>query len=430
MKTKENKGITLISLVITIIILLILATISIGMLFGENGILTRANEAAELTIKETAMEKIQLAMLGSYDKSGNINEQNLQEDLVKNYKATNVEVTDNKLIGKIDGYDFEIDLKTIEVKISEQLDNDPEENKLKPGDIAGSGGEEYLDPNGEIVIIPEGGKVSIEETEDSVDEGLVIIDTKTENEWVWVNVPREEINNAVESPEDYEKIEENINKYTSEYKLPIDGNYTYSDIYRENSGVFETQQEYNNQKNEVLKNIYDNEGFWVSRYEIGNDGGVPVSKEGEAIYVSIDKEDSQLKAETMNLPGTKGSLMFGFQWDLILKFMETTGKIDEYILNSDSSSIGNFANNNGETVTNTSVAGAAGQAENSEILNINDIAGNVWEWTLETCTNTSKTAVVRGGRAANDASEYPASFRGDDNPTYEGTGFGFRAILY
>ena len=44
-KIKENKGITLIALVITIIVLLILAGVSIAMLTGENGILTQANKA-------------------------------------------------------------------------------------------------------------------------------------------------------------------------------------------------------------------------------------------------------------------------------------------------------------------------------------------------------------------------------------------------
>jgi competence protein ComGC len=46
---KTNKGITLIALVVTIIVLLILAGISIQMLTGQNGILKRAGEAEEKT---------------------------------------------------------------------------------------------------------------------------------------------------------------------------------------------------------------------------------------------------------------------------------------------------------------------------------------------------------------------------------------------
>ena len=51
---KSSKGITLIALVITIIVLLILAAVSIATLTGQNGILTRANDAAEETGRKTA----------------------------------------------------------------------------------------------------------------------------------------------------------------------------------------------------------------------------------------------------------------------------------------------------------------------------------------------------------------------------------------
>ena len=63
MRTKElkrNKGITLIALVITIIVLLILAGVTIAILTGENGILTRATEANEKTLQGQVKEEIEL----------------------------------------------------------------------------------------------------------------------------------------------------------------------------------------------------------------------------------------------------------------------------------------------------------------------------------------------------------------------------------
>ena len=57
---KRNKGITLIALVVTIIVLLILAGISIVMLTGQNGILNRANEAKEKTGVEQKEENEKL----------------------------------------------------------------------------------------------------------------------------------------------------------------------------------------------------------------------------------------------------------------------------------------------------------------------------------------------------------------------------------
>ena len=60
-KFKESKGITLIALVITIIVLLILAGVSIAMLTGENGILNQAQNASEQTDIEKEKEDIALA---------------------------------------------------------------------------------------------------------------------------------------------------------------------------------------------------------------------------------------------------------------------------------------------------------------------------------------------------------------------------------
>ena len=59
---KSSKGVTLIALVITIIVLLILAGVSIAMLTGDNGILTQAKEAKEANIAGTEKEQIKLAM--------------------------------------------------------------------------------------------------------------------------------------------------------------------------------------------------------------------------------------------------------------------------------------------------------------------------------------------------------------------------------
>ena len=60
MKFKENKGITLIALVITIIILIILAGISIRIALGNTGIINKAQTASEKTIKEAAKEAMNL----------------------------------------------------------------------------------------------------------------------------------------------------------------------------------------------------------------------------------------------------------------------------------------------------------------------------------------------------------------------------------
>ena len=81
---KRENGITLIALVITIIVLLILAGVSIAMLTGENGILTQATNAKEETIEAEDKEKIQIAINeaqisnNGYQK---LTEENLQKEI-------------------------------------------------------------------------------------------------------------------------------------------------------------------------------------------------------------------------------------------------------------------------------------------------------------------------------------------------------------
>ena len=84
-KVKNEKGITLIALVITIIVLLILAAVSIATLTGQNGILTRANDAKKETEIGQIKESAQIDILGkqSENKSDDITEKDLIEILNK-----------------------------------------------------------------------------------------------------------------------------------------------------------------------------------------------------------------------------------------------------------------------------------------------------------------------------------------------------------
>ena len=61
---KNNKGITLIALVITIIVLLILAGVTIAMLTGDNGLLTRASSAKTETSKAEVLERVNMELNG------------------------------------------------------------------------------------------------------------------------------------------------------------------------------------------------------------------------------------------------------------------------------------------------------------------------------------------------------------------------------
>lgn len=108
---KNNiKGITLIALVITIIILLLLTGISIGMLTGENGLLTKATESKNQTEQENAKEKIQISMMSSYDKEGFWHVAIFKEEIKKEGGSIIAE-EEEKIIVEMDGYYANIDIE-------------------------------------------------------------------------------------------------------------------------------------------------------------------------------------------------------------------------------------------------------------------------------------------------------------------------------
>ena len=78
---RKDRGITLIALVLTIIVLLILAGISISMLTGQNGILNRAAEAKEKTEEAQTEEQIKLAVMSSIGTDGLINLNQLKTEI-------------------------------------------------------------------------------------------------------------------------------------------------------------------------------------------------------------------------------------------------------------------------------------------------------------------------------------------------------------
>lgn len=69
---RQNKAITLIALVITIIVLLILTGVAITSLTGTNGLLNRVDEAKKTSIRAEEKERLQLEVVGSFDTDGNL----------------------------------------------------------------------------------------------------------------------------------------------------------------------------------------------------------------------------------------------------------------------------------------------------------------------------------------------------------------------
>lgn len=104
---KSNKGITLIALIITIIVLLILAGIGISLTIGENGILNHAKQAKVKTEEEAAREKLELVLLDLQAKKYTDTAYN--ETTYINTEITNNSMTVFEDIVFVDGWQFTID---------------------------------------------------------------------------------------------------------------------------------------------------------------------------------------------------------------------------------------------------------------------------------------------------------------------------------
>ena len=116
----NNKGITLIALVITIIVLLILAGVSIAMLTGQNGVLTRATDAEDDTQRAAIAEKVNMALQSAYadavvanTTSPSIDTEKLESIYSSDNSGETLDITD----GTLDGNPTEAATVTIDSKV-------------------------------------------------------------------------------------------------------------------------------------------------------------------------------------------------------------------------------------------------------------------------------------------------------------------------
>lgn len=310
----------------------------------------------------------------------------------------------------------------------------------------------YKDENEDMVYIPEGFQVSRKAGETTIADGLVVQNSETEERYVWIQVP-ETVFVTSNSETDYKSIEKDLKTYTADYVID-----NYEDSYYEGCGI-STAEAYNKLKNKMLSSIYKNKGFWISQYEIGSGeirtNGISketdsLSKEGEYPYNYVTIEQAQtLATSKSNSENYTGSLMFGVQWDLVLKFIETSGVKQKSEIINNSSNWGNYMNsafsvtkgkygttswqNVNETFSKSSTESimlSTGISERNKVLNIYDLAGNMEEWTLEHRIDGENPCVTRGGSYINGSSDSYVSKRSDKSNIEKDSNIGFRISLY
>ena len=382
-----KKGITLVALVITVIIMLILAGVAIAAVVDGDGLFSKTREATE--VYENAAEK--------------------EGDLVQS------------MMNEIDKY-IENPSNPI-LKEKAELRVIVNENQTFDGRLKGT----YNNP-----IIPKGFAAINENgadwgTETGYQKGLVITDEvtageSTGNEFVWVPVDGEIVK--------FER--QNWRNEEGELLTTPENTLIGNDVTTEYTETVPI---------EIAESITKNGGFYIARYEAGKpqdgnlltDGTVkPVSKQGANVWNSIawsensinDDENpgngavivarSMYPVENTNY-GVVSTLIYGTQWDTALKFIGVYDGDAEYAINSEGK--GNYSGTNGaDDIASTNAPAECGAREGFRQKNIYDMAGNVYEWTMEKYSNG---CISRGGVYNGSGLDYPVSERFYDSINYD-----------
>ena len=435
---KNRKGITLIALIITIIILLILAGVTITMITGDNGILKQATNARETNSKAEFEEQVKLAVMASrVNDTASIDLKTLDEELNKISGTTITKSADDNLPWIVKKGSYEVTITANGIITSNTTGKD---DSKKDEDTKIDYGTKKPEEDTRTVIEqateakPEGSTIDSNTNENT---GIVMIDSN-QNEWVWIEVPSTVFISATSST-DHDNIKADLIAYAKDYR---------NDSSTED-GVFNgcglTEEQYQMKYQTMLSSIYTNKGFYIGRYEAGIEGSdtktslarykrteitssspKAVSKKDMIPYNFVYCSDAQQLANEMNTGNKTSSLLFGIQWDLVCKFLEVKGNWDttentaQYYIKKNSTSWGNYKNSTftinsakakkydyskksyykitGKKPSSSSILLTTGASEYTNKMNIYDFAGNEFEWTLEKTTfYYDGPCVPRGG---------------------------------
>jgi len=321
------------------------------------------------------------------------------------------------------------------IALAENDGSTSDETYLLPGETA-VGNSKYKDASENVAMVPNGFTVSNKVGENSVANGLVVLDSNG-NEYVWIPCTVDGSNGSVK----YEKWTTNGVAYNNvnvvDSTLP--------------AGIF-------NEKTQIEK--YG--GFYIARYSAGlpgNMGGsaltvassaqrnktgyLPVFVKDASPWNYIGYNNAKINAEAMfNSSELKSGLLTGTQYDTVMKWLQNAG----YNVNSDSSLWGNYLNVTVTGITSYSITSGAswlgaaekpsatnamlktGNSEYTKANNIYDLAGNIREWTSEKCSATNVCS--RGGNCGVNSNQYAAGNRTSQDPNNINSFLTFRIVLY
>ena len=418
----KNKGVTLIALAVTIVVMLILAGVTISVLNGENGIVKQAQKAKEESKIKELKEKVRIDIAGKRVENinGELRVSVLKEILDKYFDNVPVETqitSETELKAKEEYGKYEMKISDIDV-----------------GEITYETSYTiFKDVNGEQVPIPEGYIVSENSDENIVNKGLVVSDSRG-NEYVWISCTVDSSSNKLQ----YKRTEWGVEKDGTDNSRAIkdeltlkDIDVTYSKTDTDNGINEEISKEIVAQINAEKESIKKYGGYYIGRYEVGKDNKTAVIKAEQEPYVNIKWSKAYELAK--GIGGGEGATTYlcsSYSWDTAINFIQnTTGK------NYATSIIGFNGNwksqevkdSSGKVIKPVNTAQRLNTGLTTALCNIYDMGGNVGEFTTELNPGTSETVVLRGGDYYGNG---PAGYRWDTNSGYACSDFGFRATLF
>ena len=388
----KNKGVTLIALAVTIVVMLILAGVTISVLNGENGIVKQAQKAKEESKIKELKEKVRIDIAGKRVENinGELRVSVLKEILDKYFDNVPVETqitSETELKAKEEYGKYEMKISDIDV-----------------GEITYETSYTiFKDVNGEQVPIPEGYIVSENSDENIVNKGLVVSDSRG-NEYVWISCTVDSSSNKLQ----YKRTEWGVEKDGTDNSRAIkdeltlkDIDVTYSKTDTDNGINEEISKEIVAQINAEKESIKKYGGYYIGRYEVGKDNKTAVIKAEQEPYVNIKWSKAYELAK--GIGGGEGATTYlcsSYSWDTAINFIQnTTGK------NYATSIIGFNGNwksqevkdSSGKVIKPVNTAQRLNTGLTTALCNIYDMGGNVGEFTTELNPGTSETVVLRGG---------------------------------
>ena len=445
---EAQKGITLIALVITIIVLLILAGVSIAMLTGQNGILTQAQNAKTTTENKSAEEKVKLAVMGARADDGTLTVGKLRTELA-NYGGT-VEGDTFPVTATVDGKSFTVDNKG-NVTSTGSSDQTPTEQGTL-GTVTGSETKNTTvkDSLGNQVVVPAGFKVVNKDA--NVTDGIVVEDVSHSatagSQFVWIpvgDVIKDSAGNKetitlgryVFNADESGSVNTELSKTEpgDQLKTSSSASNYFTEGLKDSTTSNTHAKDIEDFKNKVTNTTH---GYYIGRYE-ARDKSATSARTSSSVetnqlvctannyvynYITQPKAAELSRGMYSSDSNFESDLMNSYAWDTAIVFLQ---KFDN---RANKASLKPYSR---QTSLNDSLAsqGTNNLSEGSKqdvICNVYDMASNCWEWTTETFSDSNLPCASRGGGYG--YSNYYTSDRNDGITSYSSDHVSFRSLLY